>query len=91
MMSLSAKPAHSTSVDIRVLPTMTVRVLRLKIAKTLKAHVKGSLTKTEYRLWALLRRGAGQDSWVCRELNDEQAEVDFLGLEDGSCVAACIL
>ncbi|KAF8323089.1 RNI-like protein, partial [Clavulina sp. PMI_390] len=50
--ALASAPAHdeSAAVTIRLLPTMTVRVLRLKIAKTLKL-------KNDFRLWILLRRG----------------------------------
>lgn len=68
---------------------MSVRVLRLKIAKTLKTQQK-SVTKNDFRLWALLRRGSGADSWVCRELTDEQAELDYVGLEEGSSVAVLV-
>lgn len=73
-----------TSVDIRVLRTMTVRVLRLKAAKTLKS--KGVPLVGAFRLWALLRGRAGGD-WVVRELEDEETELEFAGLEEGSCVA----
>lgn len=67
-----------------MLPSMTVRALRLKIAKTLKAKIK--LAASDFRLWALLRRGSG-DEWLVRELVDDRSELDYSGIEGGSCVA----
>lgn len=81
---LSPKPPYGIAVDIRVLPSMAVRVLRLKIAKTLKGKIK--LSASDFRLWALLRRGSG-DEWLVRELIDDHSELDYCGLEGGSCIA----
>lgn len=63
---------------------MTVRVLRLKIAKTLKVKIK--LATSGFRLWALLQRGSG-DEWLVKELVDDYSELGYCGLEGGSCVA----
>jgi hypothetical protein len=81
---LSLKPPHAIAMDIRVLPSMTVRALRLKITKILKAKIK--LAASDFRLWALLRRGSG-DEWLVRELADDRSELDYCGIEGGSCVA----
>ena len=81
---LPLKPPHAIAVDIRVLPSMTVRALRMKIVKTLKAEIK--LATSDFRLWALLRRGSG-DEWIVRELADDRSELDYSGIEGGSCVA----
>jgi hypothetical protein len=106
-------PAHTASLEIRVLPTMSVRVLRLKIAKSLKAQAKSkratppSAGGGDVRLWALLPRagtmaqtdggGDADDAeeeakdnkercWIVSELTDDEAQVDYMGLESGSCV-----
>lgn len=90
------------SVEIRVLPTMSVRVLRMKIVKSLKGKVDGVSGPNSFQLWGLLRRNASnhldgaEDSessdrgWIVLQMTDETAELDYVGLEGGSHVALSV-
>lgn len=70
--------------SIKVLPSMTMRTLRMKLAKTFK------LTKAEQagvRMWLRMPDGAYAEV----DLTDDNHQLDWWGLEDGSEIAVAAL
>ncbi|KIP12320.1 hypothetical protein PHLGIDRAFT_98272 [Phlebiopsis gigantea 11061_1 CR5-6] len=66
--------------NLRVLPSMTMRTFRMKLAKTFK------LTKAEQasvRMWIRMPEG----TYTEVDLTDDNHELDWWGLEDGSEIA----
>ena len=74
-------PPHISKTSIRILPSMLLRVLRLKILKSLKIPTARG---EEIRLWAMLHREDGV--WVLSEMlaDADNREVDLFGVEEGS-------
>lgn len=104
--TVHALPTYTASVEIRVLPTMTVKVLRLKIIKSLKGKAKLTGSPSSFRLWGLVRRGSpgqvggleaaalepGVDrGWIVLDMSDDSAELDYVGLESGSYIALSVV
>jgi hypothetical protein len=80
-LSSHSPPLHISKTNIRILPSMPLRVLRLKILKSLKIPTARS---EEIHLWAMLHREDGV--WVLSEMltDADNREVDRFGLEEGS-------
>jgi hypothetical protein len=68
-----ADPSEPPKVVLRVLPSMTLRVLRLKICKVLKCDPRS----TNIMFWLRMKHGA------LARLDDERStrDLDWLGLE----------
>jgi Leucine-rich repeat (LRR) protein len=79
-------PPNLTRVELKVLPTMTVRNLRLKILKAFKLPLKAEL-----KTWMLLFRSGSETEAEARpmEMHEEQLgkEVEWWGLDEGSVLA----
>ncbi|KAF9066316.1 outer arm dynein light chain 1 [Rhodocollybia butyracea] len=80
---MAATPAEAIEgtkpVPMRVLPSMTLKVFRLKVRKTLNIH-----KDLAFSLWLRMDDG----SWA--ELQADSHNIDWLGLEGGSSLACCI-
>ncbi|KAF9261399.1 hypothetical protein L218DRAFT_870040 [Marasmius fiardii PR-910] len=72
---------HAEVTALRVLPTMTLKLLRLKIRKLMKVPPRDEIT-----VWVKMPDG----QWVELETDRDQQDLDWLGLENGSQVACCI-
>ncbi|KAF9520014.1 hypothetical protein BS47DRAFT_1387630 [Hydnum rufescens UP504] len=77
--SSNSPPPYGSKSNIRILPSMPLRALRLKILKSLKIP---SSRSEETRLWAMLHREDGM--WVFSEIQTYDHEADWFGLEEGS-------
>jgi hypothetical protein len=67
---------NAERIKLRVLPTMTLRALRLKVCKTAKC----SASNTAIALWLQMRDGA----CVALESDRDSQDLAWLGLESGS-------
>ena len=85
-------PWLSAPVRIKVLPTMTLKILRAKALKTLKLRPSPT---TSVRLWVILHGAnhVGRELLVLRELDLESEaskEIDFWGVEEGSGIGVLL-
>ena len=76
-------PGSQQPQTIRVLPTMTLKTLRLKLAKTLR-HSQGMTKVDHMRVWAALQQD--NELFALREMDlvlDSGKELDWWGLDTG--------
>ena len=77
-------PAADETRTVKVLPTMSVRALRLKLAKSFKLPKSD---QSNCRLWLRMP----QDAYAEMEVTDDGHDLSWWGLENGSEVvlASC--
>ncbi|KAL0577801.1 hypothetical protein V5O48_004168 [Marasmius crinis-equi] len=68
------------AMPLRVLPTMTLKVFRLKVRKTMKVQPQEEMT-----LWVLMPDG----KWIELGIERDGQDLEWLGLEEGSQLACC--
>lgn len=79
----SATPQTSeTRTPLRVLPTMTVKVFRLKARKVFKVAPQANLS-----VWVMMP----DVTWVEIRAESDRQELDWVGLEEGTNIACCIV
>lgn len=69
---------------LRVLPTMSLRTFRLKIAKSIK--IKVNVSKTVMRLWVKMR----DESFAELQCDQDAQDLSWWGLENGSDILFCL-
>ncbi|KAJ8088091.1 hypothetical protein PM082_013642 [Marasmius tenuissimus] len=69
-------------ISLRVLPTMTLKVFRLKVRKTLKVQPQGVMS-----LWVKMPDG----KWIELTSDRDGQDLEWLGLEGNSQVACCVM
>ncbi|KAJ7632998.1 hypothetical protein FB45DRAFT_914126 [Roridomyces roridus] len=70
---------------LRVLPTMTLRAFRLKVRKTMKQHAAASDTAMVL-LWLQMQ----DTSWALLDIDRDQHDLAWLGVESGSNIICTI-
>jgi hypothetical protein len=83
-------PLASPTAQLKILPSMTIKILRAKVLRALKL----SPSLVQIRLWVLLFQGTTNSLVTATEIDpveDSNKEISSLGLDDDDGVAVLVV